>query len=186
MSKFLSESWLVLVMAVVFAGLLAGTQTALTPAIERNKRAALEAAVFDVVPGAVRFEEQSVGLYTVYKCFDDKDRFVGWGIPHADFGFQDKIRLVVGLSPDGATVTGLKVVENTETPGLGNKIEADEWRGQFAGLDAGSPVKVVKKPRTDERHEIQAITGATISSEAVTKIANRVLTDVRPKLLERE
>jgi electron transport complex protein RnfG len=171
-------------MGVVFAGLLAGAENTFGPKIAQNKRAELEEAVLAVVPNVARSESKPVGLTEVFKCFDEDDKLVGWALPASGFGFQDKIHLVVGLSPDALKITGLKVVDNKETPGLGNKIDDDEWSGQYAGLDAAKEVKVVKTQREIEQNEIQAITGATISSEAVTKIANQIIAEMRPKLDE--
>jgi electron transport complex protein RnfG len=195
--KFLSESWLVLLLAVVYALLLAGAQAAFGPKIEQNKRAELEQAAREVVPDAQveTLEEHPVTVdgetRTVFKCVGAEGAVVGWALVDSDFGFQDKIKLVVGLSADGNRITGLKVVENVETPGLGNKI-ADEawsspdvaWSAQYRGLDATRPITVVKQSARKDNNEIQAVTGATISSTAVTKIANRAVEALRPKLDE--
>ena len=189
MSKFLSESWLVLAMSVIFALLLAGAQAAFGPRIEQNRNAELERAARAVVPDNVaKLERILVQVEkeqkTVFKCMGAGGELVGWALVDSDFGFQDKIKLVVGLSPDGRTITGLEVVENTETPGLGNKIAEAEFSGQYRGLDAARPIAVVKQAPSREDNEIKAITGATISSEAVTKIANNVIGQVRPTLDE--
>jgi electron transport complex protein RnfG len=74
------------------------------------------------------------------------------------------------------------VIENVETPGLGNKIEGPEWAGQYEGLDARRAVKVEKRPPISGQNEIQAITGATWSSRYVTEIVNEALARVRPEL----
>ena len=189
MGRFVKESWLVLTMSVVFALLLAGAEAAFKPKIEANRNAELEQAARAVVPAKVeKLEKQTVLVdkaeKIVFKCLGSDGQLVGWALVDSDFGFQDKIKLVVGLSPDGNTITGLKVVENTETPGLGNKIADDDFSGQYQTLDATREIEVVKRPRNQEDNEIQALTGATISSDAVTRIANNVVSQVRPKLDE--
>ena len=183
MKQFLSNVGLVLVLGAGFAMMLGGAQTAWGPKIKANNQAALEAAVFEVVPGAKRTEKIQLGLREIYKCFDG-DKHVGWALPANGFGFADKIYLVVGLNIVGDTVTGLKVIKNTETPGLGNRIEEDAWRRQYADLaaDAATPIAVQKGKADKSKNEIQAVTGATISSEAVTRIANAVITEVKPQL----
>ncbi len=90
--------------------------------------------------------------------------------------------MVFGLSLDGESILGLSVVENKETPGLGNRIVEDAWRAQYAGLDAGQAIAVVKRPRRDESREVQAISGATISSQAVTRIVNDANRELGPEL----
>jgi len=188
-TKFLRESWLVLTMSVTFALMLAGAQATFGPKIEANKIAELEQAAVAVIPVEVaQLEKMSVNVEnqdkTVFKCLDQGGAIVGWTLVDSDFGFQDKIKLVVGLSSDGSQITGLQVVENTETPGLGNKIAEADWSSQYEGLVAEKDVVVVKGPRSQETNEVSAITGATISSEAVTRIANKVIRQVRPKLDE--
>ncbi|MHC4443996.1 MAG: FMN-binding protein [Planctomycetota bacterium] len=184
MKNFIQESWLVLLLGVVYAGLLATAESTLGPKIAQNKRDELEAAVYAVVPEVASSESKRIGGREVFKCLNSDGELSGWALQAEGFGFQDKIKLVVGLSPDGSKITGLKVVENTETPGLGNKIEDEEWTGQYKALDALREVVVVKSQRKVENNEIQAITGATISSEAVTKIANKIIFEMQPKLDE--
>jgi len=182
MKAFLSNIWLVLVLGAAFGAMLGGAQTVWGPQIARNNQAVLNRAVFDVVPGAEKIEKRQLGLHDVYKCFDADGQLAGWALPASDFGFADKIHLVIGLSPDADTITGLKVTKNTETPGLGNRIEEEQWRSQYVGLDAARQIEVRKGKRNRQRNEIHAITGATISSLAVTKIANDIIAEVRPKL----
>jgi len=184
MRRFLADSWLVLVLGTTFSVALAATQTTLAPRIEANRRAALTSAVFEVVPGTVRYAERRVGLRSVYECFGAEGRPLGWAVPASDFGFQDRIDVVFGLSLDGRSILGLSVVEDKETPGLGNRIEEEAWRAQYAGLDAARAITVVKRPRRDASQEVQAISGATISSQAVTRIVNDANRELRPELRE--
>ena len=75
--------------------------------------------------------------------------------------------LIVGINADG-TVAGAKVTSHAETPGLGAKSQADpNWITQFAGQTADGQLKVAKDGGT-----INAITGATITSRAVTDGVN--------------
>jgi electron transport complex protein RnfG len=184
--KFFSESWLVLLLALIFATMLAGAEQVFGPQIDANKRNEIKDAVFAVVPETADVERMTIDRHTVFKCVGETGEISGWGLVGSGFGFQDKIRLVVGLSADTTTITGLKVVENTETPGLGNKIEDPKWAGQFQELDATEDVEVVKEDLTEderlENNQVEAITGATISSDAVAAIANNIIDQVRPEL----
>lgn len=182
--KFIEESWLILVLGIVFAVLLAGAQTTLAPQIAVNQTRALNEAIGQVVPNVAKTEVVEVPGYDrkVYRCLGADGKPVGWAVDALGLGFADKIRLVVGLTPDGAQVTGLKVIENVETPGLGNKVADDPWAAQYRGLDAGRAITVQKHPPQAGANEIQAVTGATISSKAVTAIVNQALARVRPEL----
>ncbi len=184
MRKFIEQSWLILTLGVVFAVLLAGAQTSLAPRIDANLTRALNEAIGQVVPGVAKTESLMVPGYdrAVYKCLGRDGQLVGWAIDASGAGFADKIRLVAGLSPDTTRITGLKVIENVETPGLGNKIADESWARQFRGLEADRRVAVQKRPPAAERNEVQAITGATISSRAVADIVSDALDRVRPGL----
>ena len=78
-------------------------------------------------------------------------------------GFGGALKMIVGINADG-TVAGIKVTEASETPGLGAKSQSDKnWIAQFAGQPADGSLAVSKDGGT-----INAITGATITSRAVT------------------
>ena len=68
----------------------------------------------------------------------------------------------------------LRVLGNRETPGLGSKIATDNgFISQFQGLSLDHPIEVVKPGRGEHPWQIDAITGATISSEAVARVINQ-------------
>jgi electron transport complex protein RnfG len=186
MQKLIRESWLVLTLAVVFAALLAVAQTTLSAAIVENQQKALQDAIGEVVASAAKVEAVEVSGYdrTVFACYDQNGQRSGWAIDAVGVGFADKIRLVIGLSAEATTITGVKVIENVETPGLGNKIAEEEWAGQFAGLTAEGAIVVRKNQADRDKREVQAITGATISSVAVADIVAAAIEKVRPQLAE--
>ena len=81
--------------------------------------------------------------------------------------------LIGGVNADG-TIAGAKVTAHGETPGLGAKAQADpEWIKQFAGKAADGSLAVAK-----DGGDVVAITGATITSRAVTRGVNRAATYV--------
>ena len=87
-------------------------------------------------------------------------------------GYGGDIVLMVGFKKDKKTVISYKVLQASETPGLGMKLKTPEFAGQFAGKD-GSSLKVRK-----DGGEIEAITSATITSRAVCK----AIADAQSKL----
>ena len=88
-------------------------------------------------------------------------------------GSQANITFSVGIANDG-TVNGYSITSISETPGLGDKAKTEEFSGQFAGkqVDAFSVVK--SAPASDS--EIEAISGATITSKAMTNGVNACIT----------
>lgn len=181
MKKFIEESWLVLVMGVVFALLLAGTQTTLSERIRENQQRALNEAITDVVPNTKNTEPLEIDGNRVFKCLDENKKLIGWAVQASGTGFVDKITLVVGLTPPADKITGLKVIENLETPGLGNKI-VGPWADQYKGLSTDADITVKKGRAEQDKNQIDAITGATWSSRYVTDIVNDCSQRIRPKL----
>lgn len=86
-------------------------------------------------------------------------------------GFGGNIKISVGVASDG-TVQGMEVLESSETAGLGSKAGDPEFKDQFKGKQADS-LEVTKDSPSDS--QIQAISGATITSNAVTKAVNAAI-----------
>ena len=89
----------------------------------------------------------------------------------ASGGYAGDIEILVGVDTAGA-ITGLEILKHAETPGLGSKIATPEFRGQFKGKSIKNPEQwaVLKDGGT-----FRQITGATISSRAVTSAIARGL-----------
>ena len=80
-------------------------------------------------------------------------------------GSQSTITLAVGVDKASGTTTGISIIKSGETSGLGSKASTPEFKDQFPGKDAGAVLI------TKEGGEVNAITGATITSKAVTHTA---------------
>ncbi|HHY45668.1 MAG TPA: FMN-binding protein, partial [Firmicutes bacterium] len=78
-------------------------------------------------------------------------------------GYGGPIDAIVGISTDGK-VTGVTIIGQQETPGLGSNVSGKRFREGFLGKDVSRPIKLKK-----DGGDIDAITGATISSRAVTR-----------------
>lgn len=163
------------------------------PIIEQNKREAIERSIFKVVKGAVQKREYLLsdnGITSdlsqpgtsIYAGFDSEGRLVGIAAEAAAQGYQDVVRVLFGYSPACQCITGFEVLKMTETPGLGDKIITDaSFVAQFNDLDArpnsqgtglAHPIATVKHGRKQNPWEIDAISGATITSNALGKALN--------------
>lgn len=174
MVRYLHQAWLVLALSLGFGLALAGVSAGLGPIIEKNQRAAREKAALEVVPGGVSAEaavEGEGGAVAAYAIRDAGGALVGWAVPAQGQGYADTIKLIFGLTPDTTQITGLQILYNQETPGLGNKITEMAFRGQFAGRPGNAALTPVKK-HTGLPQDIDAVTGATISSQAICTIIN--------------
>lgn len=85
-------------------------------------------------------------------------------------GYSGNIGMMVGIDPEGSVV-GLEILNHAETPGLGDKITTDRFKGQFKGKALQGPDWRVKKDGGD----FDQITGATISPRAVVKAVHQGL-----------
>ena len=200
-ANFFSQAWLVLVLAICFGGLLAGMQILLGPIIEANKiNETLErgpvlvfgaAHATELSQSGMEINPLSVGVdkagktvrYNVYETKSD-GKLAGWVTKSAGQGYADKIEILIGFDPGMDKITGLFVLDQKETPGLGNKILEDTWRGQFLDKSTAKPLTPVKG-KSRASNEIDAITGATISSKAVTDIINTAVADLRQPLADK-
>lgn len=183
---------LTLAAAGLFSGLaIVGAYRLTLPTIQANQAEALRRAVFQVLPGAERMErlvwsadgEGGTGRLvpaagttgaepSVYAGFTADGRFVGYAVPAAGAGFQDTIRLLYGYDPERDRIVGMEVLESRETPGLGDRIYKDEvFVGRFRDLAVVPRVELVKEEPTAP-NQVDAITGATISSRAVVDIVH--------------
>jgi len=202
-SNFFSQAWLVLLLAVCFGALLAAVQITLGPTIEANKVNETLLKVPEMVFGAARAQELAAGQQSVdvkplavevdkagktvrYNVYEAKTggHLDGWVAKTAGQGYADKIEMLIGLSPQVDKITGIFILDQKETPGLGNKIVTDEWRRQFVGKSTAKPLTAVKGS-AQAGNEIDAITGATISSTSVTNIINTAVKDLRKPLIEK-
>jgi electron transport complex protein RnfG len=181
----------------LFCGVLIVLTFQLTlPTITLNKARALEKAIFEVVPAATtkttfkqvgdeleRLEGEDPIATKYYAGYDDEGKLVGIALEAAGMGFQDIVSILYGYSTECKCVIGMKVMASKETPGLGTKIETDPaFRSNFDAMsvaltgDGGAiadPIVLVKKGKKTESWQVEAITGATISSQAIADILQK-------------
>ncbi len=162
--------------------ILSGVFGVADPMIKANKEKELKEAIFVVLPGAKDFKvlEKTVGQekLIVYKGIDENGSPVGVAFKADGGGFQGNIGLMVGLDTSYLKLKAVEVLEQLETPGLGDRIREEAFKDQFKGLEVKPRVEYIKYRKPEKPNQIQAITGATISSEAVVKNINRAVEKV--------
>ena len=201
--SFLAQAWLVLVLAISFGSALAFVQISLSEVIAANKlnetltqvpelvwgedaaRYVADTSIpLEIIPGNVSMKKgQKTTYYPLYRVTRG-NVMSGWVVKARGQGYADNIEVLIGVDPDVETITGLFILEQKETPGLGNKITFPFWREQFAGKKTAKPFVVVKEKSTAE-NSIDAVTGATISSRSVAGIVNQTVIDIKGRLTSR-
>ena len=118
----------------------------------------------------------------VFVGYDAGGTRIGFAIRGKGPGFKDDLQLMFGYDPATKQLIGMTVLEETETPGIGDKIEKDvDFVRAFLGVAA--PIEGVKPGRGQgNRHAVDMITGATISSRAVIGIINKRVEALTPAL----
>jgi electron transport complex protein RnfG len=139
--------------------------------VEARQKVLSEAEDFREVPDiekiAATVDSENAGIvaeaYTGFK----NGEIVGYTIKTKPKGYGGDVEVLTGIDKNGKIV-GITILSQSETAGLGARSTEEEWQAQYAGLDAGKEVTVSKNSADHSKNEIQAITGATITSKAVT------------------
>lgn len=164
-----------LIISAVAALLLALTNSVTASTIaQRNEQANAEARKL-VLESAQDFEEvkdvktdnsKGVEVSEIYEAKDASGNTVGYTLKVLPSGYGGTIELMVGIDSAKGQVSGINVVSNSETAGLGAKSTDPEFSDQYKG----KPLEElsVLKNGTPGDTEIKAISGATITSTAVT------------------
>ena len=173
---------IVLTVITALSGAVLSSWDSITkPKIEYHQLQALKAAISDVLPSYDYYEEKALNEKIVYiGKTDDNVEHVGIAFEVDGSGFQGNISIMVGVDPSFTSITGIKVLGQIETPGLGTKIVVDPsnkanpfwFPEQFGGVVIFPQIDVVKNSIPQNSNEVQAISGATITSKAVVRIIN--------------
>jgi electron transport complex protein RnfG len=176
MKNIVSITLKLFVITVVAAALLGVVFSITKEPIARQEEKAAEEARLAAFPDAANFEDSGAeipdeyGIITsVYNALDKDGNVIGATLSITTRGYSSGLNMTVGLGADGK-IKGVIIGDNNETQGLGKKAAEPAFNGQFPGKAYDNPLKVVKASPGES--DIQAITGATITSKAVTNAVN--------------
>jgi electron transport complex protein RnfG len=134
--------------------------------IAQNQIKELEAAQKELFPDADGFPEiaeklqspdSSVTIEKQYRILRGGE-FIGVALQVSRGSYGGPVRILVGVGADN-TIRGVKILEHSDTPGLGANAASPSYTGQFTGKGAGDPFEV--------KADVEVITAATITSRAV-------------------
>ena len=199
-NNYLFQAWLCIALALVFGISLAAVQASLGPVIEANKINESKEKVpelllggtpsdqrqqLSIVPQTIKVDKGGITkFYSIYEARFQDGRLAGWVTKTGGQGYADYIEVLIGLSPHADKLTGLFILDQKETPGLGNKIGEPGWRAQFNQKPADGKLVVVKGG-AQGANQIDAVSGATISSSSVVAIVNNAVADLKKPLAEK-
>lgn len=182
-----------LIVSAVFTLVLATTANVLKPRIEANQELAEQSALlytFDLPsegsPEEVEanfqkyIQEQATENFTYFQAVNDEGEVVAYALPFEGSGLWGAIHGWLGVDESLEQVTGIVFTDQNETPGLGGQIDEEWFKEQFRGLviDPATPVRYGPSGDTS----IDAISGATQTSNAVISIVNKVVQETLVEL----
>lgn len=100
----------------------------------------------------------------------------GYVVTCSGKGYGGAVKLALGID-DGGNIIGIQITDCTnETPGLGQNSSSEEWNKQYVGMTSAQDINVVKDGTgSTENGTINSISGATITSSAVTRAVDGAL-----------
>lgn len=172
-----------MIIAVICTSLVAASYHLTADRIAANEKALLEKSLQPALSGVFFEGSVSESLLVVepphelpgseaaliYRVYADDQPVAALFAVTARDGFSGPIRLLLGIDVAG-TVTGVRILQHRETPGLGDKIVSSrsDWVHQFEGRSLGDPLVTGWAIKTDGG-EFDQLTGASITPRAVIK-----------------
>ena len=169
MKKIIIRSLLLTVVASLAAWALSLTYKNTKPIIDAYAKQQAKKARKEVLPEASKFNLVNIGEQEYFIGYDERGKRVGVSIRIKTQGYSGPIEMIMGFNMKGE-ITGLKILNQIETPGLGSKIMEDWFSKQFVKLKAEDLSFTKESPKG----KVEAITAATISSRAVLEGAKKM------------
>ncbi|MDO5733086.1 MAG: RnfABCDGE type electron transport complex subunit G [Eubacteriales bacterium] len=178
LKSYLYPSAILLSICLITSALLAYTNQITAPIIEKMALEKENEARLQVVDTAKTFSEaKTVDLddrtFTYYEAYQDDSSPMAYIFITDGPGYGGAVTVMTGITTEGE-LTGISILDLSETAGLGMNATKPEFQAQYKTLSAASPVEVVKNPPNG--NQIQALTGATVTSRAVTTAVNTAIT----------
>ena len=134
-----------------------------------------EAKSFTEEEKEYKSEDSSIVINSVLQAKGASDEKLGYVFDvTSKNGYGGDVQIAVGIKDNGE-VTAFKVIAASETPGLGAKSMEDEYASQFAGLSGLDHIGFSKTGADRSKNEIDAISGATITTTATTQAVNAAI-----------
>lgn len=190
---YMKDALILFVITLISGFLLGGAYQITKDPIDKATEAANLAAYKKVFPEAADFTSDEkmeaaleacntellsqnfgkVGVDNAFNAVDGSGSVLGYVITaHSDDSYSGVVQISVGIKEDGS-INGIEFLEISDTPGLGLKAKEPAFKGQYAGKNKES-LTVTKSGNAGDG-EINAISGATITSSAVTNAVNAAL-----------
>lgn len=172
MKELIKYGFILGIICFLSSSVLAVVNTITEPKIKEQKLHDENIALQEVMAGCALFKpHMKQDKIDYYLAFDRANALKGFVLKSECKGYSSTIEILAGINLN-LEITEIKILSQNETPGLGSRIAEPDFRAQFKG-------KTLQKLQ-----EVQAITGATISSSAVINAMKNTLAGLSAQLLE--
>lgn len=172
MKEMIKYGFILGLICFLSSGLLAVVHGVTEEKIILEKEKGISAALKEVMPQASEFKphiKDEVVVY--YSAYDASKNLFGFVLKAANKGYSSEIEILTGINRS-LEITNIKIVSQNETPGLGSRIIEQQFIGQFSGK------------ALESFDQVQAITGATISSGAVIHAVKDKIAELKGELIK--
>jgi Na+-transporting NADH:ubiquinone oxidoreductase subunit C len=182
----------VLVLGSILTAALVAVNYYTTPVIEKNEEISTKSSILRAlnIPFNRDSVEQVFAGNVTEKRQDGTTYYVAGNgdiaFPYSGSGLWGPIDGVIALQPDFATLEGITIIHQEETPGLGSRITEPAYLAQFVGKRITNGLVLVQPGRSTADNEIDSITGATMTSDAFIHILNQNLGQAVPEIRQGE
>lgn len=196
MRDMIKPSFILFLVCMVVTAALALTYNITKDTIEARAISDAESARKEVLADADSFSQLDEGqvesiiesnpeLNLIKEVFQGikADKVTGYVFSVTNKGYGGEIDIIVGIDAAG-TITGVKVAEHSETPGLGSKATDQAFLSQLTGIAPEGTLNVVKNKGSDKDEDIVAVSGATISSKAIVEATQAALDFYKELVIE--
>lgn len=176
MKEILKLGIILCIIAAVAAAILGSVNEVTKGPIEEQKIMADTASRKAILPEAEAFKVLDTQTSDQYMIIEEVyegvagGNTVGYTLKTTPIGYSGVVEVMVGINTDGV-ITGVDIGDHEETPGLGAKAEDAEYVNQYQDKNSDMEIEVIKAGKPSD-NQIVAISGATITSKAVTQGVN--------------
>lgn len=176
----------VILLGMVSGSLILGVDRYTEPRVAKNQELRIKTAVLDVFgltynkDGAESVFAENVETKNLSEAVFYQSKTGEVAFEFSGSGLWGPISGIIALNSDLMTIKGLKIIHQEETPGLGGRIAEKEFLSQFPGKEILPNIKIMPPGRDRLKNEVDAISGATLSSKALEKLLNE---NIRKRLV---
>ena len=168
----------VLILGSILTTALIGVNGFTAPKIEKNAEIKLKSSVLAAleIPFEIETVEQTFANNVKSVDLSEGTYYISangdYALPYEGAGLWGPIKGIIAMNPDLVSISGLKIMQQEETPGLGSRIGEDEYLAAFVGKRFTPTLDIVSPGKGGGENQIDSISGATMSSKAFVNILN--------------